>query len=116
MQTADGRSKTRLSSGQRMARMLCRDLVDLESELIDALADQTIAAAQSAIGDTISKRLANTDAKVSYALVVGEGQFLVSEAINSNIQLVPLADEIGEIASACGPAHAVAVLASEDLA
>ena len=108
-QTADGRPKTRISSGQRMARMLCRDLDDLESDLIDALADQTIAAAQAAISDTISKRLAN--AKVSHALVVGEGHFLV--AISSNIEVVSLADEIGEMASVCGPAHAVAVLASE---
>lgn len=117
--TADGRPKTRISSGQRMARMLCRDLNDLESDLIDALADQTIAAAQAVISDTISKRLASADTKVSHALVVGEGQFLIAEAIraiNSNIEVVSLADEIGEMASACGPAHAVAVLASENFA
>ena len=114
MQTADGRPKTRVSSGQRMARMLCRDLDDLESDLIDALADQTIAAAETAIGDAISKRLAN--AKVARALLAGEGQFLACEvikAISSDIEVVFLADEIGEMASACGPAHAVAVLASE---
>ena len=116
MQTADGRPKTRVSSGQRMGRMLCRDLDDLESELIDALADQTIAAAEAAIGDTISKRLANADAEVGYALVVGEGKFLVAEAISSNIEMVSLADEICEMVSVCGPAHAVAVLASEDFA
>jgi uncharacterized hydantoinase/oxoprolinase family protein len=49
-------------------------------------------------------------------LVVGEGQFLTLEAIKvltSSIAVVSLADEIGEMASACGPAHAVAVLASE---
>lgn len=119
MQTADGRPKTRLSCGQRMARMLCRDLDDLDSELVDALAAQTIAAAEAAIGETISKRLATAGAKVKNVLAVGEGQFLLNngikaiEAISSNIKLVSLADEIGEMASACGPAHAVAVLASE---
>ena len=119
VQTADGRPKTRLSCGQRMARMLCRDLDDLESDLIDAVADQTIAAVEAAIGDAIRKRLAGTDVKVAHALVVGEGQFLVTEAIkaiNSNIEVVSLSDEIGKMASVCGPAHAVAVLASEDFA
>jgi len=95
VQTADGRPKTRLSCGQRMARI------------------------EAAIGDAIRKRLAGTDAKVAHALVVGEGQFLVTEAIkaiNSNIEVVSLSDEIGKMASVCGPAHAVAVLASEDFA
>jgi len=87
--------------------------------MIDALAGQTIAAAAAAIGDTIRKQLANTESKVAHALVVGEGQFLVTEAIKaigSNIKVVSLADEIGEMASVCGPAYAVAVLASEDFA
>lgn len=119
VRTADGRPRTRLASGQRMARMLCRDRDDLESDLIDAIADQTIAAAEAAIGETVSKRLASCDAKVAHALIVGEGQFLVTEAIKlvgSDIKVVSLADEIGEMASVCGPAHSVAVLASEDLA
>ena len=115
-QTADGRPKTRLASGQRMARMVCRDLGDLETELIDAIADQTISAAETVIADAISKRLATAAAQPTHALVVGEGQFLTLEAIKvltSSIAVVSLADEIGEMASACGPAHAVAVLASE---
>lgn len=118
VQTADGRPKTRRAAGQRMARMLCRDLGDLESNLIDALADQTIAAAQTAIGDTITKRLTNAAAETTHALVVGEGQSLVAGAmklIGSTIKVVRLADQIGETVSACGPAHAVAVLALEEL-
>ena len=113
MQTADRRPKTRAAGGQRMARMLCRDLVDLDSDLIDALAEQTIAAAQAAIGDTVSKCLATSGASAKHALVVGEGQFLVGDAMKE-IDAIYLADQIGEAASACGPAHAVAVLASEN--
>ncbi len=119
MQTADGRPKTRLAGGQRMARMLCRDLGDLDFDLIDNIADQTIAAAQFAIGETISRRLSDAELSVSHALLLGEGQFLAGEAIsaiNSSVEIVSLAEEIGEMTSACGPAHAVAVLASEDFA
>lgn len=116
LQTADGRPTTRLASGQRIARMLCRDLNDVESGLIDAIADQAIASAKAAIAETVSKRLATADAKVANALVVGEGQFLACEAIKAispSVEVVSLADEIGEMASVCGPAHAVAVMASE---
>ncbi len=118
-QTADGRPKTRLGSGQRMARMLCRDLDDLESDLIDAVAAQTITAAAEAIADTIYRQLANSAEPVSHALVVGQGRFLACDAIkkiNSNLEVALLADAVGEIASVCGPAHAVARLASENLA
>jgi len=55
LQTADGRPTTRLASGQRIARMLCRDLNDVESGLIDAIADQAIASAKAAIAETVSK-------------------------------------------------------------
>ena len=117
-QTADRRPKTRLASGQRMARMLCRDLDDLEPALVDAMADQTIAAATAAIAEAISQQLTTANAQVSHALVLGEGQFLACEALkslDSNLEVVLLGDEVGEMASVCGPAHAVAVLASEDL-
>jgi len=41
--------------------MLCRDLDDLESDLIDAVAAQTITAAAEAIADTIYRQLAKED-------------------------------------------------------
>jgi probable H4MPT-linked C1 transfer pathway protein len=117
-QTADGRPKSRTKCGQRMARMLCRDLVDLEIDLIDAMADQTISAAAVAIGDAISRMIADCGEKISHALVLGEGKFLATQALerfNSEMKVVLLADEVNELTSACGPAHAVAVLASEQL-
>jgi uncharacterized hydantoinase/oxoprolinase family protein len=51
-------------------------------------------------------------------LVLGEGKFLATQALerfNSEMKVVLLADEVNELTSACGPAHAVAVLASEQL-
>ncbi len=116
-QTADGRAKTRRACGQRMARMLCRDLADLNLDLIDALASQTIDAAQTAIGDAVSKRTVAGGCSIQNVLVAGEGSFLIDrviETISPDTRLISMSDVVGVNVSDCGPAHAVAVLASEN--
>jgi len=117
--TADGRPRTIAASGQRLARMLCRDLADLDSTMIDAVADQAIAAAQNAIRVSLVNRASELNQTPGSMLILGEGHFLLDRWIESlypGSKIVQLSGEVNSEVSACGPAHAVAVLASEDLA
>ena len=116
--TADGRPKTRGAAGQRLARMVCRDLRDVEESVIDAIAQQAYVRLQETIGKAIAETIRKIDGGAAAVLLVGEGSFIaegVLEKMFPTIERILMSDRINFPASACGPAYAVAALAAEEL-
>ena len=120
-QTVDGRPKTRVYCGQRIARLLCRDLSDLESELIDAIAEQTIESVRNQLRQLISAHLNRSN--VNRAYILGQGRALVRELFEASFPQIDLIDDPSseskngsQTLSCTSPAHAIAFLAMKELA
>ena len=120
-QTADGRPKTRINCGQRIARLLCRDLSDLESDLIDAIAEQTIESVKHQLTQLISAHVDRSD--VNRAYILGQGRALVRQLFKASFPQIDLIDgTAGDAKNApqthpyTSPANAIAFLAMKELA
>lgn len=115
--TADGRPLTLEHSRQRLARQLCADAADFAPDnflrLATAVQKRMIGEVARSI-ETVSNQMPVRPA--SYILS-GSGSFIGQLAIeceSRGSQLICLAAEIGEEASRCAPAHAVASLAADE--
>jgi len=116
VQKPDGKPATKSHARKRLGRMIAAD--DQEFNHKDALAIAECAA------DAQVSRLAAAIQQVSktlpmppqIAIISGQGEFLVREAIDFlqiNCPVVSLGNELGGPVSRCAPAHALAVLARE---
>jgi probable H4MPT-linked C1 transfer pathway protein len=114
--TADGRPLTRPFARERLARMICADRTMFD-------VDDAIAAAQTIRGAQLQKlraalcRIVSAHAGAIECVVVsGSGEFLaralVREALSA-VRVVSMSERFGPAASACAPAHALAILAAE---
>ncbi|MDY3563709.1 hypothetical protein R5W23_005325 [Gemmata sp. JC673] len=141
--TADGRPATRKHAHARLARMYCADVTELPEENIRLLAegvrDEQVAQLRGVIGavrrrlhdiptdqspsllERLVRRRSNNDERSGTSLdgeqkkyetvVSGAGEFLARQAAGD--RLLSLNDQLGSEVSACAPAYAVAVLATE---
>ncbi|MBA4186418.1 MAG: H4MPT-linked C1 transfer pathway protein [Planctomycetaceae bacterium] len=119
--TADGRSSTFEHSLARLARMLGGDRETLSDDHIVHFATRV----HTRILETISSaaRAAYYDTQnppeLHTVIISGAGEFLARRVIDRVFQgapierIISLNDELGPVVSACAPAYAVAVLASE---
>jgi probable H4MPT-linked C1 transfer pathway protein len=113
--TADGKPLTKEYARQRLARQVCADACELGPDAIDHMAafvkDAQLRDLARAIR-SVAKRL--TEMPGTFILS-GCGAFLATIAVGNlpDIRYRSLTTEIGEGASECAPAHAVAVLAKE---
>ncbi len=117
--TADGRPGTKAHARDRMARMICADR-DTFTE------DDATTAAQAVSNGQLSKLivaagqvLAGLPQRPSTVIISGQGEFLARRLITRlalGSKVVSLAQEIGDSASHCAPAHALAVIAREGAA
>ena len=119
--TADGRAATRDYSLARLARMLGADRETLSDDDIlrfakrvhRRIADTLCAAARAAYFDT------QNPPELRTVIVSGAGEFLARQVIEEAFNGAPiecimsLNDELSPEVSACAPAYAVAVLATE---
>lgn len=116
--TADGRPKSLAAARDRLARMVCADRT--------MFTDADAVRAATAIRDAQLSKLAGAVRRVidgqpalpEVAVLSGGGEFLgrmLLERIAMTVNVVSLSDQSGAAVSRCGPAHALAVLASEDL-
>ncbi|MDZ4850848.1 MAG: hydantoinase/oxoprolinase family protein [Pirellulaceae bacterium] len=118
-ETADGQPKTRTCAAYRLARIVGEDGTTLGPQDIEQLAE-TIYDAQIAL---ISKAVLNVASQFKrksceHVLLSGHGDFLIDDILDHlkwKTQRTRLADRLGPIVSRCAPAHAIAVLASEQL-
>lgn len=117
--TADGRPLTKQHSRARLARMICADSSTF------ALFDAELAAAHvrevqfSQLRIALEKVVAKTHCPPSTCVLSGAGEFLSKSVIKEALPATPivsLAEKLGPAVSAAGPAHALAVLATESKA
>jgi (4-(4-[2-(gamma-L-glutamylamino)ethyl]phenoxymethyl)furan-2-yl)methanamine synthase len=111
-ETPDGRGRTRLEAGARLARMVCADLEMLGSAAITAIADHVARAQvrQIAAGlRQVMRRLGTRCPRV--AVVAGQGAFVARDAAQEvGLATRDLADGMGAAAARAAPAAAVAYL------
>ena len=108
--TPDGRPATREYAGERLARVICadRELVDEAAltRIAEAVAMEQTASIASAI-----RRVVSRHPTIRTAIVTGLGSFLAADAArDAGLDVVALADDIGEDAARYAPAAAVAML------
>ncbi len=114
--TADGRPRTKEFAHARLARSLCAD-TGLFSRADALRAARVVRATQLDQLETAARRVLSRSASPPAVVVLsGEGEFLARHLLDRlswEGETVSLAAELGDSASRCGPAHALAVLARE---
>jgi (4-(4-[2-(gamma-L-glutamylamino)ethyl]phenoxymethyl)furan-2-yl)methanamine synthase len=113
--TADGRPLSKEHARQRLARQLCADARELGTDAIDQIARAVHEAQLAELRQSISTVVGRLLEPPSTFILSGSGEFLGRAAAeqSSGARCVSLGKLLGEQASECGPALAVAVLAKE---
>lgn len=114
--TADGRPLTKQFCRERLARMVCADAETFSWDDARQAAIRVKEAQLDLLRTGQSRVLSHSPKEVEGLVVSGRGEFLakiVASEIWPGSKIVQLAAVIGPIASQCGPAHALAVLAQE---
>jgi len=114
-ETADGRGRSRMEAGARLARMMCADLEMLGPSDITAIAEHVARAQVTQIKSGIRqvmRRLGPACPRI--AVLAGQGTFLARAAAEElHFTVRDLAGEIGSAAARAAPAAAVAYLLAE---
>jgi hypothetical protein len=112
--TPDGRPATRPFAGERLARVVCGDCEMLDDGAISAIADALAHAQVERIADAIARVVARHPS-LGRAVVTGLGSFIGARAARvAGLDVVHLADSIGDAAARCAPAASVALLLERD--
>ncbi|HEY1305251.1 MAG TPA: hydantoinase/oxoprolinase family protein [Vicinamibacterales bacterium] len=108
--TPDGRPATREFAGERLARVVCADREMLDEAAISAMAD-TLARAQTQRVVAAMSRVLARHPSLRRAVVTGLGSFIAAAAArDAGLDVVMLADSLGDDAARCAPAASVALL------
>ncbi len=116
--TADGKPFTREASHARLARMICgdRELVSYEEAVGFA---QSIKEKQLELLKTAFDRVSQAMViKPQFIVLSGHGEFLARQMIEQrklSVETISLVDVWGSAVSRCAPAHALALLAQENV-
>lgn len=115
--TADGRPRTIEFARERLARMICADSASFGAADALAAAAHVRATQIAQISGAIGRVIATGHATTRF-IVSGAGEFLARRVIDTmfpGAPVVALSEELGSDASRCAPAHALAVLARENV-
>jgi hypothetical protein len=113
--TPDGRPATREFAGERLARVVCADREMLGDADVSAIADALAHAQVERVAGALRTVIARHPS-LRTAVVTGLGAFIASAAARAaGLDVVPLAQEIGDAAARCAPAAAVALLLEDEL-
>lgn len=115
--TADGRPATVAAAILRLARMIAADLSTFEWEDARRLAEDAAAAQVRLLRQALARVVAEHGCPEAVALC-GHGEFLARAALEESLSEVPvvsLSEALGPMVARCGPAHALALLAREQL-
>jgi probable H4MPT-linked C1 transfer pathway protein len=108
----DGRPPTREFAGERLARAVCADAEMLDEEAVGTIAKALAEAQVSLVVDSL-RRVRARHPRLGTAVVTGLGDFIAAEAASrAGLEVIPLADRIGE-AARTAPAVAVAWLLAD---
>lgn len=113
--TPDGRGRSRLEAGARLARMVCADLEMLGAQGITDLADHIARSQQRQIASGIRQVMRRLGARCPrVAVVAGQGAFIARAAASeAGLTTQDLAGALGVAAARAVPAAAVAYLLAE---
>jgi probable H4MPT-linked C1 transfer pathway protein len=114
--TADGRPLTREFARERLARMICADRESFDETDAREAAGQVREAQLGSIGRAVAQVVDREAARPSCIVISGAGEFLARALLHDampDVRLFSLSDKLGPEASACAPAHALAVMAAE---
>jgi probable H4MPT-linked C1 transfer pathway protein len=113
--TADGQPLTKDHARQRLARQLCADVSELGTDAIDELAVAVRESQVAELSRSIRAVAQRMPSAPSIFVMSGCGEFIAQAALEpaADVLRLSLQAEIGQFASECAPAHAVAVLANE---
>jgi probable H4MPT-linked C1 transfer pathway protein len=111
-ETADGRGRSRLEAGARLARMVCADLEMLDAQGIDAIAEHVARTQIQQIARGIRQVMRRLGARCPrVAVVAGQGAFIAKAAARAEgLCTQDLAGTLGVAAARALPAAAVAYL------
>ncbi|HET9466384.1 MAG TPA: hydantoinase/oxoprolinase family protein [Gemmatimonadales bacterium] len=111
----DGRTPSRESAGERLARVVCADREMLDDAAIDAIATSLAAAQMRTIAEGLERILRRWPG-ITSAVVTGLGDFIAADAARAvGLDVIPLANQLGG-AARTAPAAAVAWLLWHQLA
>jgi probable H4MPT-linked C1 transfer pathway protein len=116
IQTPDGKPATKSHARKRLARMIAADEEEFNHKDAVAIAESAADAQVSRLAAAIQQVSGTLSIQPQLAIISGQGEFLVREAIDflqMNCPVVSLGNELGGPVSRCAPAHALAVLARE---
>ena len=113
--TPDGRGRSRLESGARLARMVCADLEMLRDPGITEIAAHVARAQVQQIARGIRQVVQRLGSRSpQFAIVAGQGAFIATAAAEqAGLRAEPLAGAFGTAAARAVPAAAVAYLLQE---
>jgi probable H4MPT-linked C1 transfer pathway protein len=121
LETADGRPRTRCAAHARLARMICADATMFtETEACEAaiaVRDAQVRMLQTALCQV----RARSSAPPERVILSGQGEFLARRLFDGAVpgphplEIVSLTERLGPQLSRAAPAHALAVLANEQL-
>jgi (4-(4-[2-(gamma-L-glutamylamino)ethyl]phenoxymethyl)furan-2-yl)methanamine synthase len=108
--TPDRRPATREFAGERLARAICADREMVNERGVGAIAESLATAQVARIAASISAVRAR-QASLRVAVVTGLGAFIAERAARQvGLDVIALADLLGDGAARCAPAAAVALL------
>lgn len=113
--TPDGRPPAREFAGERIARIVCGDRDMLDDEAISRIADAVASRQVEQIARAIERVMARHPS-LRTAVVTGVGAFIADGAARAaGLDVVPLAETLGDDAAECAPAAAVAMLLENEM-
>ena len=117
-QTADGRSATRAAARDRLARMICADRDSFTADDASAAAAAVARAQLSKLGIAARGVLRRLPEPPATVVLCGQGEFVarrLCERLQLASSIVSLAEQLGSSVSRAAPAHALAVIAREQM-
>jgi probable H4MPT-linked C1 transfer pathway protein len=116
--TADGRPLTAQFARQRLARMICADATTFSLENAREAASYVRDAQIHQLRTTVAQSSIRIGSPCKSIVISGAGEFLarrVAADVFASSHIISLRDTLGDKISNCAPAHAVAVLAAEEV-
>lgn len=115
--TADGRPANRAEAVNRLAHLLGGDAETLPLEEVQSLARQAALYQRSAIALALRKVARRMASPPRTFICAGSGEFLARQVVRlemgSRVEIISLAEQLGQARSTAACAHALAVLAQE---
>lgn len=112
--TADGQPATKAASRVRLGRMICADEEQFNHRDAAVVAEAVASAFVDEVSRRIAQVIANYELSSAVCVLAGHGDFIARSALRQlglDAKQIRLRAEIGEKASRCAPAHALAVMA-----